>query len=83
MSLSMNKGVGKPGGERGLINSEAWKVLHDGQEYNFERFCDAVLEYALIAPNKITKEPEIKRGLKWRRQGEVGLHQQDRFTDYL
>jgi hypothetical protein len=83
MSLSMNKGVGKPGNERGLINSEAWKILHDGKEYNFERFCDAVLEYALIAPNKITKEPEVKRGLRWRRQAEVGLHQQDRFEDYL
>jgi len=83
MSLSMNKGVGKPGNERGLINSEAWKVLNEGGEYNFERFCDAVLEYALIAPNKITKEPEVKRGLKWRRQAEIGLFQQDRFTDYL
>lgn len=83
MSLSMNKGVGKPGNERGLINSEAWQILHDGQEYHLERFCESILKYALIAPNKITQEPEEKRGLRWRRIAESGLHMQDRFEDYL
>jgi hypothetical protein len=83
MSLSMNKGVGKLGNERGLINSEAWKILHDGQEFNSERFCEAILKYALIAPNKITKQPEEKRGLRWRRIAEAGIFMQDRFKDYL
>jgi hypothetical protein len=84
MSLSMNKGVGKPGNERGLINSEAWKILHsNNEEYHLERFCEAILKYALIAPNKITKEPEEKRGLRWRREAEAGIFMQDRFKDYL
>lgn len=83
MSLSMNKGVGKPGNERGLINSEAWKILHDSGEFNFERFCESILTYAIIAPNKVTKVPEEKRGLRWRRQAENGIFMQDRFMDYV
>jgi GH24 family phage-related lysozyme (muramidase) len=82
LSLAYNKGIGTPGGEKGLINSEAWKILHDGGEYPFERFCEAILKYAIIAPNKITGELEEKRGLRWRREAEAGLYQQDRFRDY-
>ena len=82
-SLAMNKGVGKLGNERGLINSEAWQILHDGQEYHLERFCEVILKYAIIAPNKITKEPEEKRGLRWRRIAESAIFMQDRSKDYL
>jgi GH24 family phage-related lysozyme (muramidase) len=82
LSLAYNKGVGTPGGEKGLINSDAWKILHDGGEYPFERFCEAILKYAIIAPNKVTGELEEKRGLRWRREAEAGLYQQDRFMDY-
>lgn len=83
MSLSMNKGVGMPGKEKGLINSEAWQILHDGQEYHLERFCEAILKYAVHAPNKITGVMEEKRGLRWRRIAEAGIYLQDRFRDYL
>jgi GH24 family phage-related lysozyme (muramidase) len=83
LSLSYNKGVGKPGGEKGLINSEAWKILHDGGEYNLERFCEAILKYAIVAPNKVTGELEEKRGLRWRRIAEAGIFLQDRQVGYL
>lgn len=76
LSLAMNKGA------RGLYTSPQWEILHDGQEYNFERFCEAIKDYKIIAPNKITKEPEEKRGLRWRRIAEAGLFMQDRFMDY-
>jgi GH24 family phage-related lysozyme (muramidase) len=72
LSLSMNKGVGR------LIRSDEWKILHDGGEYHLERFCEAILKYAIIAPNKITGEPEEKRGLRWRRIAEAGIYLQDR-----
>jgi hypothetical protein len=83
LSLSYNKGVGKPGGEKGLINSEAWKILHDGGEYHLERFCEAILKYAIVAPNKVTGELEEKRGLRWRRIAEAGIFLQDRQVGYL
>jgi GH24 family phage-related lysozyme (muramidase) len=83
LSLSYNKGVGKPGGEKGLINSEAWKILHDGGEYHLERFCEDILKYAIFAPNKVTGELEEKRGLRWRRIAEAGIFLQDRQVGYL
>jgi hypothetical protein len=76
-SLAMNKGA------KGLYTSEPWQILHDGQEYPFERFCESILKYAIIAPNKLTKEPEEKRGLRWRRIAEAGIYLQDRSKDYL
>lgn len=77
MSLAMNKGA------RGLYTSEQWQILHDGQEYHLERFCESLRTYKIIAPNKITKEPEEKRGLRWRRIAEAGIYLQDRFPNYL
>lgn len=83
LSLSYNKGVGIPGNERGLINSDAWRILHDGGEYHLERFCEAILKYAVHAPNKVTGAMEEKRGLRWRRIAEAGLFLQDRQKGYL
>ena len=77
LSLSYNKGVGR------LIRSDEWKILHDGGEYHLERFCEAILKYAVHAPNKTTGEMEEKRGLRWRRIAEAGIFMQDRFKDYL
>lgn len=83
MSLCINKGVGMPGNEKGLINSEAWKILHDGKELHLERFCESILTYATVAINKTTLEPEVKQGLVWRRIAEAGIYFQDRLPDYL
>lgn len=77
MSLSMNKGAKR------LADSEPWQILHDGQEYHLERFCEAILHYATQAVNKMTGEMEEKRGLRWRRIAEAGIFLQDRFKDYL
>ena len=77
ISLAMNKGA------KGLYTSAPWKILHDTGEYPFENFCESILKYAIIAPNKVTKELEEKRGLRWRRSAVAGIYLQDRFTDYL
>lgn len=76
-SLAMNKGA------RGLYISEAWKILHDtSNKYHLDDYCMAILDYAIIAPNKETKVPEIKLGLKKRRVAEAGIWLQDRFPNY-
>ena len=77
LSLAMNKGA------KGLYSSAPWQIMHDTGEFPFENFCESILKYAIIAPNKETKEPEEKRGLRWRRIAEAGIYLQDRFEDYL
>lgn len=76
LSLAFNKGVTR------LVNSAPWKILHDTGEYPFENFCESILKYAIIAPNKVTTEPEEKRGLRWRRIAEAGIFLQDRQKGY-
>lgn len=78
MSLCMNKGARK------LYESDAWKILHDtSNPYHKDDFCMAILNHALIAPNKITRLPEIKPGLQKRRVAEAGIWLQDRYPNYL
>lgn len=77
-SLAMNKGA------KGLYTSEPWKILHDtSNKYHLDDFCMAILSHAIIAPNKETKVPEVKEGLKKRRVAEAAIWLQDRFPDYL
>jgi GH24 family phage-related lysozyme (muramidase) len=84
MSLAFNKGVGAPGKEKGLINSEAWRILHDtSDKYHKELFCEAILKYAVHAPNKDTGVMEEKKGLRWRRIAEAAIYLQDRSENYL
>ncbi len=78
MSLSMNKGVGR------LVRSDEWKILHNVSDpYHKEAFCEAILKYAVAAPNKVTEVMEEKKGLRWRRIAEAGLYLQDRQEGYL
>lgn len=76
LSLAFNKGVSR------LVKSDPWAILHDGGDYHMERFCEAILTYAVIAPNKATGIMEEKRGLRWRRIAEAGLYLQDRQRGY-
>jgi lysozyme len=68
LSLAYNKGAGR------LIRSEVWEVMHDRTiEYNMVKAGLKILDFAVTAEDKVTKQVREFVGLRARRVAEAAL----------